>query len=420
MTEAQNRIIHSLERLFAPVRMPEGGIPEAAGQKHMAVFMHAMLTGGSQMAMLEMCRLLRNIGYQPWILAIHDGVVSERFVQEGFPCCIIGQPENRDDIRTFFLEAFDAVWLNSAKCYYFAYFFVNTSMPVIWWVHETEAWLASFNGYFPHPQGLSDNIRFAAPAVPVLEAIQNLYQEEAVLLPLAIRDEKTSSGETLPQGSPAISGMSQPQGAVASAGQDSASGSQDSASAAQATATAPVRFFIPGTYMAIKGYDLMLKAIAMLPQAYRNRAQFTFCGFTYPDDEPYREGLRSIAEKMENVTMLGELSRDELYRHYAACDCVVAPSRVDSGPMTVIEAMMFEKLTIVSDAAGISRLMTDCVNGFVFPSDNAEELMKRIMLIIADKEALQPVAARGKQCYLEHFSPEVVEERLRELLLRKC
>lgn len=353
-------------------------LPEQTGKGMAAAFfLHSLYIGGSQMAILEMIRRLRERQILPVVYAIHDGDCKDTFLNDGIPCCIIGQPANETEIRSFFINHFDFVWLNTVSAYYFSYFFLNADIPVIWWFHETKTVLATYDGFFPHPQALSDNIVFASTTQRMQQDLKDLYHRDSFLLPLCIEDCK------------------------------------DMFAPVPHTKT---RFFLPGTYKTIKGYDIFLKAINLLPAQYREQAEFICCGYTYPDDMDYRNKIGALAAKMENVEVLDALSREELYRQYAACDCVAAPSRLDSMPLTIIEGMMFEKLTLTSDAAGISVFIRDCVNGFVFPSENAEELMKRMALIIADRSSLQGVAAAGRLCYEQNFSPAATRTTLDTLL----
>ena len=77
---------------------------------------------------------------------------------------------------------------------------------------------------------------------------------------------------------------------------------------------------------------------------------------------------------------------------------------------------MFGKYTIVSDGAGISEYMQDCVNGFVFPSENVSELMKRIMIIIKEHSNLSFIAQAGRKLYEDNFSVECVGNKVWKLL----
>lgn len=112
------------------------------------------------------------------------------------------------------------------------------------------------------------------------------------------------------------------------------------------------------------------------------------------------------------ITMLDSLPREEVYLWYKISDCVLAPSRVDATPTSIVEAMMFGRIVLVSDATGISKYLTDCVNAFVFPSENVEELMKRIMLIISEYGQLDAIGERGRLVYEANYSPKHVQKIL--------
>ena len=77
---------------------------------------------------------------------------------------------------------------------------------------------------------------------------------------------------------------------------------------------------------------------------------------------------------------------------------------------------MHGNLCIVSDKAGIADYLTDCVDALVYPGDSTDELYKRMLLAASDITALKPVAERGRQVYLNHFTLRQMEECLDEIL----
>ena len=120
--------------------------------------------------------------------------------------------------------------------------------------------------------------------------------------------------------------------------------------------------------------------------------------------------------KIPNVAIEGPLTREELYRKYAASDCVIILTRMDAGPLTAVEAAMFGRIVIISDAAGLSENFEDCVSGFVFPSENVEELLKRIMLVICDFPKLAAIGERARHVYEANFSPDTARDVLVKLI----
>lgn len=367
-------LISGIKKIFPDVRFKDS---EIQTEKNIAVFLHTFVPGGSIVAAYEMVRRLIQDGYHPWVIGYSDGGYLEKFRKMGVPCGVSGHILNTSDIREFLLSAFDAVILNSVASFPYAYYFLNTTMPVIWWVHEVAEMMKEATALFPLPAGISDNFRFAGAAKAAQEAVRSVYGKECDLIPVTVEDRREAYLPEKPD-------------------------------------DGKVHFLIPGTYDPIKGQDILMQAIARLPQEYAQKAEFLFCGSTLEANKKYADLMRKYAETLPNVRVTGALPREELYREYARCDCVTAPSRMDLNPLSVIEGMMFGKLTIASSAAGISMYMQDCVNGFVFPSENVEELYKRLILVISDHENLAPVAEAGRRVYEESFGANV--RRMTEML----
>ena len=170
--------------------------------------------------------------------------------------------------------------------------------------------------------------------------------------------------------------------------------------------------YLPKDIETMKGQDILLNAIISLPQDMQDRSEFVFCGYGLPGQEDYYNSIKDIIVKLPNARDLGRLTREEVYDWYKRCDCVVAPSRVDSNPASIIEGMMFKKHVIASSDTGVSHYMRDCENGFVF--SNNDELIKRLMLIISDKASLTGISEAGYQLYKSRFSPEAIKQDLRD------
>lgn len=369
-------ISEGMKQLFPGYVIP---VPENKTNKNVLILLHSLIPGGAQVAALEIIPLLQQSGFQPWVLSYDGGEYKDQFMKSRIPCGILPEHHMEERVKDFFLNAFDLVILNSIASFPFAGCFIHTSLPVIWWIHETETFLQKVSESYTFQNDVSDNFCFAGAALKAREGIKNVFGKEAVLLPLPVADLR-----------------------------DRFHGEKGSC----------IRFMLPARFEPIKGQDLLLKAVDRLPPEYAEKSEFILCGLTMPEDQKYESVIRDYALRLPNVRIMGNVTREALYQMYASCDCVVAPSRMDLNPLSIIEGMMFEKLTIASDAAGISGYMTDCVNGFVFPSGNVEELFKRLLLVIAERTNLESVAAAGRGLYERHFSPEAAQSRLEELLER--
>ena len=372
MFETDQELIDNSSEVF----MPDTDAPGIKKGKRVLVMVPDLELNGAQTVMRNMIEIFNEEYYSITIISSEDGPYREKYTSLG--CCVAIRPfvATTESFKEY-MRCYDFVLLNSSSCLPYLYFFINTKTPVLLWLHETEQQLNSTGTVLPHPLLLSPNIRIAGVTMAVLRGIKNLYDCDITLLPMAVPDVHTEYGVPVRN-------------------------------------TDVVEFFIPGAYTYIKGQDILLKVIANLPEQFARKAHFTFCGYKLTGQEEYYRGIKNIASKMGNVTFLEQLSQPEVYDYYNRSDCVVAPSRIDATPTTIVEAMMFGKHVMVSSNAGISEYLTDCVNGFVF--ENEDELLKRILLLVSDLGSLSGIARAGYEIYKELFSPEAVKIRLKKIM----
>ncbi|MCM1387193.1 MAG: glycosyltransferase family 4 protein [Bacillus sp. (in: Bacteria)] len=360
------------ERVFSPEQQP---LDE--WRKMLVVVPDLELTG-AMTVLMDLLPVFQNRGIFLYILSAgEDGKFREKLIEQGAVVFIRPYVICDSNYRHFLQEAFDFVFLNSSSCFYYAYYFINQPVKVFWWFHETKEQLDTMQTEFLNLRLLSDNFTLLGVTRRVVEGIRERFYIDIENLPMPVRD----------------------------CYQDSKENREEKA-----------LFFMPAAYTYIKGQDILLKAIIMLPKEYLEKAQFVFCGYRLPGQEAFYQNIKEIAQKLPEVVFLDELERSEVYEWYRRCDCVVAPSRVDATPTTIVEAMMHQKLCIVSDAAGISSYMTDCVDGFVFPNGNEQELMKRILLVIEARGELAKVAKAGRKVYEENFSVGAVTGKVDKMI----
>lgn len=370
------QIIDELEKEAQTIYLPNEGINVEA--QKMLIVVHSLKLGGSLVVLLELMEMLKEQRYQFYVISAEDGPYREKVLAVGAVLIIRPFVVCSDAYKHILQENFDYVLINSLTCYYYIYYFINTKTKVIWWFHETVIQLEMVRNEFPNLNLLSDNIKIVGVMDIVRAGVKKIYGREIGLLHMPLKDctdlyEKKAQDK--------------------------------------------VTFFIPAGYTYIKGQDVLLQAIAHMPENYRVRSQFVFCGYQVDAQKEYYERLCEIAERFGNVKILGELEKAEVYQWYKNSDCVIAPSRVDAGPSAIAEGMMFGCYCIVSNATGISDYIKDCENGFVFPSENTEELLKRIMIVIAEKDNLRFIAENGRRLYEERFLPERVLEQWEKSVL---
>ncbi|MDI6888184.1 MAG: glycosyltransferase family 4 protein [Methanocellales archaeon] len=88
----------------------------------------------------------------------------------------------------------------------------------------------------------------------------------------------------------------------------------------------------------------------------------------------------------ENVIFTGYLPDKELRAAYARSDVVVLPSIQEGFGLVVIEAWLYKKPAVISSGAGVSELIVEGENGYVFDPKNPEELAEKAIGVLSHPE----------------------------------
>ena len=97
-------------------------------------------------------------------------------------------------------------------------------------------------------------------------------------------------------------------------------------------------------------------------------------------------------------------------------DVYVCPSREDTMPVTVVEAMCNKIPCIVSSGAGNHEYIEDGINGFVFENENASKLTDKIRWCIQNRDKLENIGEESRLIYERYFTLEVFERNLMKLM----
>ena len=128
----------------------------------------------------------------------------------------------------------------------------------------------------------------------------------------------------------------------------------------------------------------------------------------------------------QNIRFEGKVTQEELPSYYQACSLFVLPSKEDGWGRVVIEALACGKPVIVSDACGVSDVVTNAECGFVFPIDRADILAEKIIYPLEHPELSKKMGERGRRYVIETldikknaYKYREVYERTIELAKRK-
>jgi glycosyltransferase involved in cell wall biosynthesis len=174
------------------------------------------------------------------------------------------------------------------------------------------------------------------------------------------------------------------------------------------------RFLYVGRHAHVKGTDVLVRALAEL-----KGQDFRFEIVGDGDQTPDLKRVITEAGLSNQVRFRGRLDNAELAEAYAHTDCVVIPSRSESIPIVMSEALQFGLPLIVSDVGDMGDLTRRYQLGTVTPAEDPPALAQRIRAFI-DAPFQTNAALRAEllaELTFESAAPKLVA-RLESLLHR--
>jgi glycosyltransferase involved in cell wall biosynthesis len=154
-----------------------------------------------------------------------------------------------------------------------------------------------------------------------------------------------------------------------------------------------------------KAFDVLLKAVAVVPDAY----------LWIAGEGPLRTQLEALAEHLgakARVRFLGW--RDDVAALFASADIFVCPSRHEPLGNVVIEAWANAVPVIAAASQGPSQLIEDGVDGVLVPVDDAAALAIAIRRMLFERGLAENVAAAGRKTFEQRFTEAAVVSRYLE------
>lgn len=156
-----------------------------------------------------------------------------------------------------------------------------------------------------------------------------------------------------------------------------------------------------------KGFDIAIRALALIP-----RAHLAIAG-----EGPERAALEALAREAGvagRVAFLGW--RSDVGALLAACDVFVCSSRHEPLGNIVLEAWSASRPVVAAAAQGPSELIADGETGLLVPVDAPEALAAAIRGLLDDPQRAARLAAAGRAAFARDFTEAAVLARWRGFL----
>lgn len=168
-------------------------------------------------------------------------------------------------------------------------------------------------------------------------------------------------------------------------------------------------FLFTGVIEVRKGVDRLLEACKLLQsQGYRNYTLLVI------GDGPKLEELKLFSEThdlRDRVIWVGWVEYSQLGTYFRHADVLVFPTLEDIWGMVVLEAMALGKPILCSKSAGVSEMIVEGENGYIFDPNQPAELAKLMSCFIDNPDQIMTMGSQSEQLIAQH-TPEAAAQFL--------
>jgi glycosyltransferase involved in cell wall biosynthesis len=182
--------------------------------------------------------------------------------------------------------------------------------------------------------------------------------------------------------------------------------------------TRPLRLLMLGRISRIKGQDLLIEALALLPKDVARRLEVRIVGDSFQNDAVREVALHDAvrAAGLDAVVRF-EPFRDDTAPLYRWADVVAVPSRLpESLGRVAIEAMAYGRPPLVSRLGGLPEVVEDNVTGWVVPPNDADALARTIHSIVTEPDAWRGYGAAARSRFEATFAAGAIARQLQAIV----
>lgn len=182
--------------------------------------------------------------------------------------------------------------------------------------------------------------------------------------------------------------------------------------------TRPLRLLLLGRINRIKGQDLLIEALALLPREIAARLEVRIVGDTFRNDVTREAALHAAVRDagLETIVRFEPFVADPapLYRW---ADVVAVPSRLpESLGRVAIEAMAFGRPPLVAKLGGLIEIVEDGVTGWVVEPNDAAALAHTITRIVTRLEIWRSFGAAARARFDAIFSARTIAKQFQSIV----
>jgi len=182
--------------------------------------------------------------------------------------------------------------------------------------------------------------------------------------------------------------------------------------------TRPLRLLMLGRINRIKGQDLLIEALALLPRAIAQRLRVRIVGETFENDHVRDATLHKAVRDagLESIVSFEPFQTDPtpLYRW---ADAVVVPSRLPEALGRVaIEAMAHRRPPLVARIGGLPEIVEDRVSGWIVAPNDAPALAHTLSEAVTKPEEWKGYGAAARARFETTFAAPAIARQFQGIV----
>ena len=182
--------------------------------------------------------------------------------------------------------------------------------------------------------------------------------------------------------------------------------------------TRPLRLLMLGRINRIKGQDLLIEALALLPREIAQRLRVRIVGETFENDHVRDEALHKAVRDagLESIVSFEPFQTDPtpLYRW---ADAVVVPSRLPEALGRVaIEAMAHRRPPLVARIGGLPEIVEDRVSGWIVAPNDAPALANALSEAVTKPEEWKGYGAAARARFETTFAAPAIARQFQGIV----
>ncbi|HVF70004.1 MAG TPA: glycosyltransferase [Chthoniobacterales bacterium] len=357
--------------------MPESVADHAPVRRPRVLFVsHETTLTGAPIQLLHLVRELHKKGWDLLVAAPEPGPISELLEADGVPLVIhpdLLEEPGHQKLHELAAQS-DVVLANTIVSWRAVRAAHAQNKRVIWYLHET---LVAVR--------LIRQIREIGPALHLASLLVTPTRQTARVF----EDLTKTPVEVVPYGIPTPPDRS----------------SQNSG---------PKRFITLASIEPRKGQDVLVEAIRRIPPELTHDAKFSLVGRSL--EEAFADEVKEKAAGLSNVEFTGERDHEASLALLAEADVLVCPSRDETMPITILEAMSLGKAVVSTEVGGIADWLRDGSNGLLVPPEDPAALAAAIARCLTDAKLVSRIKEGALRTFRRHFTLKRFVARFAELL----